>query len=459
MEREGGFCYYGPFYYGKYISKEDLLMNVCIVGTGYVGLVTGACLAELGNRVICVDNNVEKIEMLNDNRIPIYEPGLKEMVINARKAGRISFTTSIPEGVKDSEIIFIAVSTPPKADGSADLSAVAAVARQVAENLNGYKIVVDKSTVPVKTGEKVAETIKRYSKADVEFDVVSNPEFLREGSAIYDTFNPDRIVIGTSSPKAARILSDLYKPLEAPIIVTDINSAELIKHAANSFLATKISFANALAQICELAGADVDQVTRGVGLDKRVGDKFLNAGVGYGGSCFPKDVSAFIAIAEELGYDFSLLKEVEEINRTQAEFFFEKIKETLWILEDKVIGVLGLAFKPNTDDMRNAPSVVVIKKLQKEGARIKAFDPQAMEKAREELEDIEYCDDPYEVARDSEALIIMTEWNEFKEMDLGRLKELLHQSIILDGRNIYEPARMKELGFTYRSIGRGVDPD
>ena len=433
-------------------------MNVCIIGTGYVGLVTGACLAELGNRVTCVDNNSAKIEMLNDNRIPIYEPGLKEMIVNARRAGRISFTTSIPEGMKDSTIIFIAVSTPPKADGSADLSSVAEVARQVAENMDGYKIVVDKSTVPVKTGEKVAETIKRYRAADVEFDVVSNPEFLREGSAIQDTFHPDRIVIGTNSEKAARILSDLYKPLEAPIIVTDINSAELIKHAANSFLATKISFANALARICELAGADVGQVTRGVGLDKRVGEKFLNAGVGYGGSCFPKDVSAFIAIAEELGYDFSLLKEVENINRTQADFFFEKIKETLWILDKKVIGILGLAFKPNTDDMRNAPSLVVIKKLQEEGARIKAFDPQAMEKAQEELEDIEYCSDPYEVARESEALIIMTEWNEFKEMDLDRLKQLLHQPIVIDGRNIYDPARMKEMGFIYQSIGRGVEP-
>ena len=429
-------------------------MRVCIIGTGYVGLVTGACLAELGNNVICVDNKQDKIDLLNQGEIPIYEPGLKEMVRNAREAGRISFISSIAEGVRASTIIFIAVSTPPKADGSADLSMVAAVAKEVAESMTDYKIVVDKSTVPVKTGEKVAETINRYRKDDVPFDVVSNPEFLREGTAIQDTLNPDRIVIGTSSKKAADILSELYKPLKAPIIVTDINSAEIIKHAANSFLATKISFANALSRICEASGANVIEVTKGVGLDNRVGARFLNAGVGYGGSCFPKDVSAFISIAEELGYDFRLLKEVENVNAEQADFFFDKIKEGLWILEDKVIGVLGLAFKPNTDDMRNAPSVVIIKKLLAEGAKIKAYDPKSMEKAREYLPDIEYCSNPYETAEGSEALLILTEWNEFKEMDLGRIKELLRQPIVFDGRNLYSPEKMKEMGFIYRSIGR-----
>ncbi len=429
-------------------------MNVCIIGTGYVGLVTGATLAELGNQVICVDNNEEKIALLNRGEIPIYEPGLSEMIASSRQAGRITFTTSIADGVKSSAIVFIAVSTPPKPDGSADLSAVAAVARVVAENLNGYKVVVDKSTVPVKTGEKVAETIKRYSKEGSEFDVVSNPEFLREGSALYDTFHPDRIVIGTASRRAADLLVDLYKPLEAPVIITDINSAEIIKHAANSFLATKISFANALARICEAAGANVEEVTRGVGLDNRVGDKFLNAGVGYGGSCFPKDVSAFIAISEELGYDFRLLKEVERINEEQSEYFFRKIKETLWILEDKKIAVLGLAFKPNTDDMRNAPAVRVIRRLQAEGAKVRAYDPKAMEKAREDLPDIEYCRDPYQAAEGAEALVILTEWNEFKEMNLERMKEILHQPIVIDGRNIYDPERMAEMGFTYCSVGR-----
>ncbi len=429
-------------------------MKVCIIGTGYVGLVTGACLAELGNRIICVDNDESKIGLLNSGEIPIYEPGLKEMVHNAREAGRISFTTSIPEGVKESTVVFIAVSTPPKPDGSADLSMVAGVAREVAENLNDYKVIVDKSTVPVKTGEKVAETIKRYSKGEMEFDVVSNPEFLREGSAIQDTLHPDRIVIGTNSQRAADILIELYKPLEAPVIVTDINSAEIIKHASNSFLATKISFANALARICEKSGANVAQVTKGMGLDKRIGAQFLNAGVGYGGSCFPKDVSAFIAIAEELGYDFKLLKEVEGINAEQADYFFAKIKETLWILEGKTVAVLGLAFKPNTDDMRSAPSIKIIKKLLEEGAKIKAYDPQAMEKAKTILPEIEYCSDPYRAARESEALIIMTEWNEFKEMDLARLKELLHQPIVIDGRNIYDPEKMEKLGFTYQSIGR-----
>lgn len=429
-------------------------MKVCIIGTGYVGLVTGATLAELGNQVICVDNNEEKVAILNRDDIPIYEPGLKEIVRSAREAGRISFITSIADGVKASDIIFIAVSTPPKADGSADLSMVAAVAKEVAENLNGYKVVVDKSTVPVKTGEKVAQTIGRYSKGDIEFDVVSNPEFLREGSAIYDTFHPDRIVIGTSSRRAADMLIELYKPLEAPVIVTDINSAEIIKHAANSFLATKISFANALVHICEASGANVEEVTRGVGLDSRIGSRFLNAGVGYGGSCFPKDVSAFISIAEDLGYDFKLLKEVERINDYQAEYFFNKIKETLWVLEDKVIAVLGLAFKPNTDDMRNAPAEKIIKKLLAEGSRVKAFDPKSMEKAREILQGIEYCESPYQAAEGAEALVIITEWNEFKEMDLDRIKSLLHQPIIIDGRNIYDPVKMEELGFIYKSVGR-----
>ncbi len=429
-------------------------MKVCIIGTGYVGLVTGACLAELGNTVICVDNDEKKIEMLERGQVPIYEPGLEEILRNCHAKDRIRYTTSIAEGVKASEIVFIAVSTPARPDGSADLTAVAAVAREVAENLDGYKIVVDKSTVPVKTGEKVAETIRRYSAESVEFDVVSNPEFLREGSAIYDTFHPDRIVIGTASEKAARALTDLYQPLDAPVIITDINSAEIIKHASNSFLATKISFANALSRICEKAGANVEEVTRGMGLDKRIGTQFLNAGIGYGGSCFPKDVSAFVKISEELGYDFRLLKEVERINREQIDFFFEKIKQTLWILEGKQLGILGLAFKPNTDDMRNAPSLVLIDRLLKEGASIKAYDPQSMDKAREELEGIQYCSDPYQAAEGSEALIILTEWNEFKEMDLQRIKGLLHHPIVIDGRNIYDPARMRELGFTYQSVGR-----
>jgi len=429
-------------------------MKVCIIGTGYVGLVTGATLAELGNQVICVDNNEKKVAMLNRDEIPIYEPGLKEMVRSAREADRIKFITSISDGVRASDIIFIAVSTPPKPDGSADLSMVAAVAKEVAENLNGYKVVVDKSTVPVKTGEKVAETIARYSQGNGEFDVVSNPEFLREGSAIYDTFHPDRIVIGTSSSRAADMLIELYKPLDAPVIVTDINSAEIIKHAANSFLATKISFANALVHICEASGANVEEVTKGVGLDSRVGSRFLNAGVGYGGSCFPKDVSAFISIADELGYDFQLLKEVERINEFQSEYFFNKIKETLWILEDKTIAVLGLAFKPNTDDMRNAPAEKIITKLLAEGARIKVFDPKSMEKAKEILPDIEYCENPYQAAEGAEALVIITEWNEFKEMDLNRIKDLLHQPIIIDGRNIYNPDKMEKMGFTYKSVGR-----
>lgn len=331
------------------------MKKVCIIGTGYVGLVTGACLADMKNRVICVDSDVEKIKMLKRGKVPIFEPGLEEIIRRNTASKRLSFTTSVAEGVRNSEIVFIAVSTPPKADGTADLTSVAMVAREVAEAMDGYRLIVDKSTVPVRTGEKVAETIKRYNRKNVDFDVASNPEFLREGSAISDTMVPDRIVIGVSSARAAKILKELYAPLKAPVIVTDIKSAEIIKHASNSFLAMKISFANALAQICELAGANVLQVVEGMGLDKRIGKAFLNAGIGYGGSCFPKDVAAFIKISEELGYDFHLLRLVEEINREQRARFVKKIEETLWIIKDKTIGVLGLAFKPNTDDMRSAP--------------------------------------------------------------------------------------------------------
>jgi UDPglucose 6-dehydrogenase len=320
--------------------------------------------------------------------------------------------------------------------------------------MDGYRLIVDKSTVPVKTGEKVAETIKRYNKKNVDFDVASNPEFLREGSAVGDTMHPDRIVIGVSSKRAAKILKELYAPLKAPVIVTDIKSAEIIKHASNSFLALKISFANALAQICELAGANVLEVVEGMGLDKRIGRAFLNAGIGYGGSCFPKDVAAFIKIAEEMGYDFELLKMVERINKEQRSGFVKKIEETLWIVKDKTIGILGLAFKPNTDDMRSAPVIDIIATLQHEGASIKAYDPEAMQNARKMLKDVRFCRDPYEVARGSDALAIITEWDEFKVLDLDRIRKLMNHPIIIDGRNIFDPEKMEEKGFIYKSIGR-----
>ena len=430
------------------------MKKVCIIGTGYVGLVTGACLADMKNRVVCVDNDIEKVKMLKRGKVPIYEPGLEEIIARNMAAGRLTFTTSIPEGVRSSEIVFIAVSTPPKADGTADLTAVAMVAREVAEAMDGYRLIVDKSTVPVKTGEKVAETIKRYNRKNVDFDVASNPEFLREGSAIGDTMIPDRIVIGVSSKRAAKILKELYAPLKAPIIVTDIKSAEIIKHASNSFLALKISFANALGQICELAGANVMQVVEGMGLDKRIGKAFLNAGIGYGGSCFPKDVAAFIKISEELGFDFELLKMVEQINRDQRMRFVKKIEETLWIVKNKTIGVLGLAFKPNTDYMRSAPSLDIIAALQREGATVKAYDPQAMEVSRKMLKGVKFCKGPYEVARGSDALVIVTEWDEFRQLNLDKLRSIMAHPIIIDGRNIFDPAVMEEKGFIYKSIGR-----
>lgn len=430
-------------------------MQICVVGTGYVGLVTGTCLAELGNNVVCVDVDTEKIDTLQKGIMPIYEPGLEELVHRNVKEGRLSFTTSIADGVEASDIIFIAVGTPPKDDGEADLTFVEAVARNIALNMKSYKVIVEKSTVPVETGEWVAYTIKINNKNRVEFDVVSNPEFLREGTAIHDTMNPERIVIGTSSERAEKILRELYKPFNAPIIVTDIKSAEIIKHASNAFLAMKISFINAVSRICDLTGADVIKIAEGMGYDSRIGKAFLNAGCGFGGFCFPKDLEAFIKISEKLGYDFELLRAVKKINEGQKELMVKKIKDAVWIIKGKTIGVLGLAFKPNTDDMRFAPSIDIIKQLQTEGARIKAFDPVAIERAEGLFSDIEFCKNAYEVAKDSDCLVILTEWNEFRELDLLRIKEAMKNPVIIDGRNIYDPVKMKEMGISYVSIGRG----
>ena len=429
-------------------------MKITIVGSGYVGLTTGACFAELGNNVICVDIDEDKIKKLNNNIIPIYEPGLEELTIKNRKNGRLRFITDLKEAIKDSEIIFICVGTPPKENGEADLSYVENVARTIAHVMDSYKIIVEKSTVPVQTGEKVANTIKAYNSHKVEFDVVSNPEFLREGSAVNDFMQPDRIVIGCESEKARQIMEKLYAPLKAPIIFTDIKSAEIIKHASNSFLAAKISFINAIANICELAGADVEKVAEGIGLDKRIGRSFLNAGIGYGGFCLSKDAEAFIRIAEKFGYDFKLLKSVQEINMLQRKNFVKKIEKALWVVKGKTIGVLGLAFKPNTDDMRFAPSIDIIKELKKEGAIIKTYDPKAMKKAKDILKDVEYCNDSYDAAKNSDALIIITEWPEFRELDLREIKSLMKNPLIIDGRNIYNPQELKKHGFAYISIGR-----
>lgn len=430
------------------------MARICIVGTGYVGLVTGACFAEVGHQVVCVDNNLKKVGVLQAGGIPIYEPGLEEMVKKNVAAKRLRFSGETADGVANSEVIFIAVPTPPRPDGSVDMSFVEKVARDIAGAMTEYKIIVDKSTVPVKTGERVAETIKRYNKHGVDFDVVSNPEFLREGCAVQDLMQPDRIVIGVTGDRPVAKMKEVYEPFHAPIIVTDINSAELIKHACNSFLALKISYANALSVICEASGGNIDDVVHGMGLDKRIGRAFLNAGIGYGGSCFPKDLSAFIHIADQLGYDFRMLKEVQRINADQITRFLKKVHDTLWIVKDKTIAVLGLAFKPNTDDMRLAPSLDIIKPLQQEGARIRAYDPKAMEKAKDFLSNVELCDSAYAAASGADALLVCTEWDEFRTLDLEKLRSVMAQPIVLDGRNVFDPKTMKDLGFEYKSVGR-----
>jgi UDPglucose 6-dehydrogenase len=429
-------------------------MKLTIIGTGYVGLVTGTCFAEVGHHVICVDNDAAKVNLLQSGGIPIYEPGLEELVKKNVGAGRLSFTSSTAEGVQKSDVIFIAVPTPPQPDGSVDLSFIEKVARDIAGAMADYKIVVDKSTVPVKTGEKVAETIKRYCKANVEFDVVSNPEFLREGFAVGDLMKPDRVVVGVRSERPVAALKEIYAPFQAPIIVTDINSAELIKHAANSFLALKISYINAIATVCEAAGANVQEVAQGIGLDERIGRRFLNAGIGFGGSCFPKDLSAFIKIAEQIGYDFKLLKEVQRINAEQMERFVKKITDTLWVLKDKKIGVLGLAFKQNTDDVRSSPAIDLCQRLLKEGATLRVHDPKAMDKAKSLLPNVTYVDDMNAVAEGCDALVIATEWDEFKNLDLEHARKSLTHPIMFDGRNLFDRGEMERAGWVYKSVGR-----
>jgi UDPglucose 6-dehydrogenase len=429
-------------------------MKLTIIGTGYVGLVSGTCFAEVGHHVICVDNDAAKVKMLQADGIPIYEPGLEELVKKNVASGHLKFTNSTAEGVQKSDVIFIAVPTPPQTDGSVDLSYIERVARDIAAAMTSYKIVVDKSTVPVKTGEKVTETIKRYCAAKVEFDVVSNPEFLREGFAVGDLMKPDRVVIGTSSQRPVAAMKEIYTPFNAPIIVTDINSAELIKHAANSFLALKISYINAIATVCEAAGANVQEVAQGIGLDERIGRRFLNAGIGFGGSCFPKDLSAFIKISEQIGYDFKLLKEVQRINSEQMERFVKKITDTLWVLKDKKIGVLGLAFKQNTDDVRSSPAIDLCQRLLKDGATLRVHDPKAMDKTKSLLPNVTYVDDMNAVAEGCDALVVATEWDEFKKLDLARAKKSLTHPILFDGRNLFDPAEMEKLGWIYKSVGR-----
>ncbi len=429
-------------------------MKVAIIGTGYVGLVTGTVFSECGHEVTCIDNNEDKIKVLQSGKMPIFEPGLDEMVARNVEAGRLKFVTDLAQPVEESPVVFIAVGTPPTPSGKADLSYIEQVARQIARHVNEYKVIVEKSTVPVQTGEKVKMTIEKTVGDGMAFDVVSNPEFLREGSALEDALNPDRIVIGTTSERARGVMKELYGNFKCPIIMTDIKSAEIIKHAANSFLAMKISYINAVANVCERAGANVMEVAEGMGLDRRIGKNFLYAGIGYGGSCFPKDVDAFERISTELGYEFNLLREVQSINKQQRKIFLRKVEQELWIVKGKTIGVLGLAFKPNTDDMREAPAVEMIQELQAQGARIKAYDPEAMSNAREMLNDVEYCTDAYEVARDADCLLLMTEWDEFKNMDMERIRDAMAHPTLMDARNVFDPQEMIRLGMEYRSIGR-----
>jgi UDPglucose 6-dehydrogenase len=431
-------------------------MNICVIGTGYVGLVSGVCFSDIGNNVTCVDIDYDKIEKLKKGIIPIYEPGLEELVLKNIEKERLFFTTDLAEGMKDAELVFIAVGTPPKENGEADLQYVESAARAIGEHLKDYKVIVTKSTVPVGTGKRIKEIIKEVAGHD-NFDVASNPEFLREGSAIYDTMNMERAVIGVESERAGELLIELHRPFQTNIVLTDIETAEMIKYASNAFLATKISFINEIANLCELVGADVTKVAEGMGFDKRIGSAFLQAGIGYGGSCFPKDTSALVKIAEKAGYDFKIVKDVEKVNKMQRFRVIDKLLEAFdGNIADKKIAVLGLAFKPNTDDMRDAPSVDIIPILQQKGANVLAYDPVANENAKKVIPGLQVAENLTEALEGADAVLILTDWPEFKEIKLDELAQLLEEKIIIDGRNIFDLQQMKENGFYYASIGRRI---
>ncbi len=435
-------------------------LDLCVVGAGYVGLVTGACLAEIGHRVVCVDSDPRKLKSLKSGKVPIHEPGLEALFRKNVRSGRLVFAGSVEEGLKfngrRAAVVFIAVGTPPRHDGSADLSAVESVAETVAKHMDSYTIIVDKSTVPVETGEWVSRTVQRFNKSGTAYDVVSNPEFLSEGSAVKDFLHPDRVVLGVSSKRAEAIMRQVYAPLKTTVLVTDVKSAELIKHASNSFLATKISYINAVSNLCEKVGADVQMVAKGMGLDRRIGPMFLNAGIGFGGFCFPKDLEAFYWISKQKGYDFSLLKAVKEVNDHQKGWIARKIEEKLWNLEGKTVALLGLAFKPNTDDMRFAPSIDVAAQLKSRGVRLRAFDPVAAERAKElaEFKGVHFAKDAYDAVKGADALAVITEWPEFKTLDLKRAKRLMRTAVLLDGRNVFDPAAARAAGFEYAGVGR-----
>jgi len=429
-------------------------MRIAVVGTGYVGLVTGACFADLGNEVVCADIDERKIEMLKGGEIPIFEPGLEEKVRINSRVGRLTFTADVAEAVKKSKIIFIAVGTPPGPTGEADLSQVRAVAATIGEAMDGYRVVVNKSTVPVGTGDVVSQIIAEKSGGAHPHDVVSNPEFLREGSAIHDFMQPDRVVIGCSNPAAGAMVAELYAPLNAPVIVTDVLSAEMIKYTSNAFLALKISFINEIANICERVGADVREVVAGVTKDHRINPAFFGAGVGFGGSCFPKDTLALVDIAAKAGYDFKILKAVVDVNEVQRDLFVEKIVARLGDLKGKKIAVWGLSFKPNTDDIRESPALDIIRRLLAAGATVAAFDPVAMPASAEVLPDVEYVDDAYAAAEGADALAVVTDWNEFKEANFKGLAKAMRRPLIFDGRNVYDPLKVEAAGIEYEGIGR-----
>lgn len=433
-------------------------MKIGVIGTGYVGLVSAVGLAELGHEVVGTDVASDKVEKASRGISHIYEPGLEELLKTNLKKGNLKFSHDLDKTIQSSDVLFVSVNTPQKQDGSADMTYVEAVSRTIAENLNTYKLVVEKSTVPVRTSFWIKKTIAMHKKKNVDFDVASNPEFLREGTAVSDFLNPDRIIIGVETKKARDILIEIYKKYEDRVLVTNIDTAELIKHASNSFLAVKISYINMISELCEKTEADVELVAKGMGLDPRIGPRFLQAGLGYGGSCFPKDVRALIWMGEDLGVKFNLLKEVDRINKERIKVFVEKIKKSLWILKDKRIAVLGLSFKPETDDIRNAPSIDVIKELLNEGAKVRLYDPKAMDNMKEVFPEqppqILYVNSPYEAVEGAAALLIITEWDEFKGLDLKKIKDVMANPIIIDGRNIFKPEDVRSLGFEYYSVGR-----
>ncbi len=445
-------------------------MNISVVGAGYVGLTTAACLADIGHSVRCADNDEFKLNLLRNGQLPFFEPYLEDVVSRNCASGRLQFETT-ESAVADAEAILICVGTPPLENGEADLSAVANVARTIAERATGHCLIIEKSTVPVQTGKHLKRQLQLYARKELRCDLVSNPEFLREGSAIEDFFHPDRIVIGVETEEAAARLREIYRPIldqtfQCPVhpgckynqkpawLITDINSAELIKHASNSFLAMKISFINKVADVCEAVGADVTKVALGMGLDRRIGPAFLSPGLGFGGFCFPKDVQAFARIAAKAGCEFSLLREVEDINKHRIDRMLEKVRKELWVLRGRKIAVFGLAFKPNTDDVRFAPAIELLRLLVREGATVSAYDPQATEKARAVLPDIQYCSSPYEAAQDADAIIVATEWEEFSRLDWNEIKDVLARPLIVDGRNMFTPAEMAARGFQYISTGR-----